>query len=317
MKNKVNTPILFFGTSNFALPSLQALVTNGYTPVGVVTKPDEPVGRKLVLTAPPVKILAQKYNIPVFQPESLKEYTDELPEAELYVVAAYGKIIPQKLLERPRLGVLNIHPSMLPRWRGPSPVQFTILNGDKETGITIIQLDDLMDHGPIVAQRIVTSELESPVYSELHDRLANEGAQLLVEVLPDWIEGKIKPVPQDDGKATFCKMLTKEDGRIDWSKPSEYIERQIRAFNPWPGTWTMWPDSDKIYRVRIEYGMAVPDEPPRGNPGYIWQSRDYPLLVVTGKGSLAIHTLTFEGKKSIDAKSFLHGHPDMLETMLV
>lgn len=313
----VNTSILFFGTSNFALPALQGLVTNGYNILGVVTKPDEPVGRRQILTSPPVKVLAQKNNIPVFQPESLKEYTDELPDADLYIVAAYGKIISQALLDKPRLGALNIHPSLLPRWRGPSPIQFAILYGDKETGVTIIKLDELMDHGPVVANSKWPIANSKTTYPELHDELADIGAQLLIEVLPKWIRGAIAAVPQDDVKATFSKMLTKEDGRINWEKPAEDIEREIRAFNPWPGTWTMWPDGDKICRVRIEYGLAVPDEPPVGSPGYIWYSRDYPLLVKTGHGSLAVHTLTLEGKKAMDAKTFLHGHPDLLETTFI
>lgn len=325
------TSILFFGTSSFAIPSLDALVKAGYSVVGVITRPDEPAGRGHKITLPPAKVATHKLSLPVFQPENL-ERAQELPDADLFVVAAYGKIIPASLLDKPRLGALNIHPSLLPRWRGPSPVQFTILQGDEETGVTIIKLDEFMDHGPIVAKRQLgisnfpacaraSAGRQFPIskmtYPKLHDDLAVLGADMLTEILPKWLAGEITPLPQDDVKATFSHILKKDDGRIDWSKPAEYIERMARAFTPWPGAWTMWPDGNKIYRVRIEEAGVSNEEPALGSYGYVWQSQGLPLLVKTGRGSLIIKRLTLEGKKSLNAEEFIRGNREFVGSRLI
>lgn len=349
--------ILFWGTPEFAIPVLRALLDAEYQVVGVVTTPDRPAGRKQSLTSPPVKVFAAKHSIPVFQPETLKPagYALNLPEADLFVVAAYGKIIPKAIIEKPRLGALNIHPSLLPRWRGPSPIQFTILSGDAETGVTIIEMDELMDHGHIVAnskfsRRIVgipTSLSEkingasgqilpirnanrgSPIpqsgigtiskmtYPELHDELAKAGAKLLIEILPKWIRGEIVPVPQDHSRATFCKILAKNDGRIDWDKKAIEIERQIRAFTPWPGSWTEWPRKDRVERIRIDAAHALDYEIRDGDAGYVSEMEKHPLLVKTGKGSLAVTFLTIEGGKTLAADSFVKGYSDIIFTSLV
>lgn len=315
---KMNNPILFWGTPEFALLSLEGLLKGGFRVVGVVTNPDEPAGRKQILTPPPVKVLAQKHNIPVYQPENLKNFPQlELPEADLYVVAAYGKIIPKNILEKPRYGVLNIHPSLLPRWRGPSPIQYTILSGDSETGVTIMQMDELMDHGPIIANskfEILNSKI---TYRELHDRLAKLGAELLAETLPKYLGGKISPIPQDNSQATFSKILKKDDGRIDWKRPAEEIDRMIRAFNPWPGAWTLAPTGDKIYRVKIEEGEDTEAESAAGSPGFLWQQDTRTLLVKTGQGSIRIRKLTLEGKKPLDGAAFLSGYSHLVNTTFV
>lgn len=338
-KKSYSVNILFFGTSSFAVPSLHALARSGYFIAGVVTKPDEPVGRGQKLTPPPAKIEAEKLGLPVFQPVTLgdEQLRKDFPEADLYIVAAYGAIIPAEMLLSPHLGALNIHPSLLPRWRGPSPIQFMILNGDIDAGVTIIKLDDLMDHGPIVAQRRLDT-LHSPfkilysTYLELHDYLAKRGADLLIETIPKWIKGEIAPVPQDDTKATYSKILKKDDGRIDWKKPAEKIERMVRAFTPWPGAWTMWPSRDKIYRIRIEEAAVIDDEPPleeaslasnsaggppRGSPGFVWSSDSAPLLVKTGKGSVEIKRLTLQAKKPLDAASFVRGYKEITGSVLI
>ncbi len=315
-----DTPtILFWGTSEFTVPSLQALLEAGFRVLGVVTTPDKPVGRKQLLTPPPIKVFAESKKIPVYQPETLKPvgYTLELPEADLFVVAAYGKIIPKNILEKPRLGALNIHPSLLPRWRGPSPIQFTILSGDTETGVTIIKMDELMDHGDIVANS--KFEIRNPkiTYPELHDELAKAGAKLLIETLSKWIREEITPVSQDESNVTFSKILKKEDGRINWEKPAQDIERQIRAFTPWPGSWTEWPRKDRPYRLRIDEALALDYEILDGGAGYISQTENYPLLVKTSKGSLSVTKLTIEGGKSMSANSFLKGHSDIISSSLV
>ncbi|OGZ96417.1 MAG: methionyl-tRNA formyltransferase [Candidatus Sungbacteria bacterium RIFCSPHIGHO2_01_FULL_50_25] len=312
IKNSDSSKILFWGTSEFAIPSLDALIQAGYSISGVVTTPDKPAGRKQLLTPPPVKVLAESKKIPVYQPEILKSAgsTLELPEADLFVVAAYGKIIPKAIIGKPRLGALNIHPSLLPRWRGPSPIQFTILSGDAETGITIIEMDELMDHGPIVASSKFKMKNAKITYPKLHDALAGEGAKFLVETLPKWISGEIKPMPQDESKVTFSKILKKEDGRIDWKKAAEEIERQIRAFVPWPGSWTMWPQDDRQHRIRIDEAEAASEHAAHGSPGFVFQSAKNPLCIQTGKGALLVRRLTIEGSSSQNAETFLRGYKD-------
>ena len=324
MKETSQISILFFGTSEFAVPSLNALAEHTFGVIGVVTTPDEPAGRGQELAPPPIKVVADALGIPVFQPVDLRDeqLQKELPDGDLYVVAAYGKIIPSDMLEKPRLGALNIHPSLLPRWRGPSPIQSVLLHGDTETGVSIIKLDQLMDHGPIVAQRrleipISKSSISKTTYAELHYTLVNLSAELLIDTLPIWINQEITPMPQDDTKATYSKILKKDDGRIDWKNPAEEIERMVRAFTPWPGAWTMWPSRDKIYRIRIEEAEVTPDEPPRGSSGYVWNSDSTSLLVKTGKGSLVIKRLTLEGKKPLDAASFVRGYPQIFGSSLV
>lgn len=322
MKKNNHSPakIIFWGTSEFALPSLRALISDKFEVMGVVTRPDEPAGRNLEITPPPVKVLAEKHGLPVYQPEDLKieSLKSEASEADLCVVAAYGKIIPRELLEIPKYGFLNIHPSLLPRWRGPSPIQYTILNGDEKTGVTIIKMDELMDHGPILAQQEMANyQSQNTNYKILHDQLADFGAELLIRILPQYLKGEISPEPQNDSQATFSKILKKDDGRIIWQNPAKEIERMIRALNPWPGTWTLWPSATKIFRIRIEEGLAVEEETPTGSPGYVWQNKSHPLLLKTGKGSLAAKTLTIEGKRPLVAEEILRGYPKLLGTTLV
>ncbi len=330
----VNPTILFFGTPEFALPALDALIAKEYHIVGVVTNPDEPVGRKHVLTPPPVKVLAKKHSIPVFQPE--RNEISKIPPADLFIVAAYGKIIPKSILEIPKYGTLNIHPSLLPRWRGASPIQSAILAGDANIGVTIMQLDELMDHGPIVAQQVVHIGNRKYTYPELHDELAQKGAKLLLETIPKWIDETITPTPQDHTKATYCATLKKEDGRIDWKKSAAEIERMVRAYNPWPGAWTIWKNDGRMYRIRIDDADVIPDEPV-GSPGLIWTNIDPPssqqigtseglfplkgnkkaLLVKTSKGSIIIKRATLEGRKSLTGADLLRGYPQLVGTILV
>ncbi len=307
----MNNSVLFWGTPEFALPSLENIYQGGLDLVGVVTNQDELVGRKQILTAPPVKQWAQKHKIPVYQPATLKDLKiSDLPKADLYVVAAYGKIIPPAILAKPTYGVLNVHPSLLPRWRGPSPIQYTILAGDTETGVTIMKMDELMDHGQIVAQKKI--KIGQTAYPELHDRLAKLGAELLAETLPKYLAGQIKLTAQDDSKATFSKLLRRDDGRIDWKKPAAEIDRMIRAFNPWPGTWTLAPSKDKIYRIKIEAGTAVETDASAGLPGYVWSEDKEKLLVKTGRGNLSILKLTLAGKKPLTAAAFISGYAELV-----
>lgn len=311
--------IVFFGTSEFALPALRALIQKKWHIVAVITKPDEPAGRKLLMTPPPVKELALQAGVPIFQPEVLEPdfFKKEVPEADLFIVAAYGKIIPQQVMALPKLGAINIHPSLLPRWRGPSPIQAAIFYGDQETGVTLIKLDELMDHGPLIAQEKVSIK-ETSSYSELADALAQLAADMLTRILPDWVHGKISAIPQNDELASFCKLLKKDDGRVNWSRSAKDIERMIRAYHPWPGAWTLWPSGQKIYRIKIESAICVADESPfEGMPGNIWQSKSHPLLVKTKQGSVALKKIIIEGKKALNAKELTHGYPEIIGATFV
>jgi methionyl-tRNA formyltransferase len=247
--------IIFIGTPEFGAIILEELVKNNYQPILVITNPDKLAGRKQVLTSPPVRLAAQKYKIPIEQPERIKNLELRIKnlKPDLVICAAYGQIISKEILEIPKYGCFNIHPSLLPKYRGPSPIQTAILNGDKKTGVTIMLMDEKMDHGPILAKRElkITNPKSEITYQELHDKLAEIGAKLLIKTIPDWINGKIKPQTQNEKKATYTKIIKKEDGKIDWKKPAQEIERQIRALNPWPGTFTFIKKRGKKIRIKI------------------------------------------------------------------
>ncbi len=256
--------IVFMGTPAFALPALEALVTHQLPVVGVITEPDKPVGREKTITPPAVKIVASEYGIPVYQPESNEDLAKILKEIspDYYVVAAYGRILSEEVLKIPPYGGLNIHPSLLPKYRGATPIQAAILGGEKETGVTIMRMDEKMDHGPIVAQ--TTSEIKDDDTAEsLKERLAIEGANLLIKALPGYLGNQKQPQEQNHQKATYIQRLKKEDGLIDWHKPVEYIERQIRAYYPWPKAYTILNKKDShrliIHKAHLDGSKLVPD----------------------------------------------------------
>jgi len=218
--------IVFLGTPEFGAIILEGLVKNNYKPILVITPPDKPTGRKQILTPPPVKTTARKYNILVAQPEKVRDYQPEIEnlKPDLIIAAAYGQILPKEILEIPRYGCLNIHPSLLPKYKGPSPMQTAILNGDKETGITIFLMDEKIDHGKIVSNLRFSISNKRITSQKLSQKLAELGVKLLIETIPKWIGGEIKTRAQNDSKATYTKPLKKEDGRIDWKKSSAEIE---------------------------------------------------------------------------------------------
>ncbi len=300
--------IIFIGTPEFGVIILEELIKANFKPVLVVTAPDKPVGRKKITTPPPVKTSAQKYKIPIVQPEKICDSQSEISnlKPDLIVVAAYGQILPKEILEIPEYGCLNVHPSLLPRWRGSSPIQYTILNGDKETGVTIILMTEKVDQGDIIA--ISKFQITNPriTYLKLHNILAGKGANLLLEVIPKWIKGKIKPFPQDETKATYTKILKKEDGKIDWKKPAEYIERQIRAFQPWPGAFTFL----KLKNLKILDADVLKQTKngPFGPPGKTYLAPNDKIAAQTGKDFLIIEKLQLEGKKPMSSEEFLRGH---------
>ncbi len=302
-KSKIR--IVFFGTPEFAIPVLNILLNNEYNVSGVFTGQGH------------VNVLAQKRKIKVFQPVSLKkdelafeEFKDLKPD--ICIIAAYGKIIPQKFLDIPRYGFLNIHPSLLPKYRGPSPIQTAILNGDKKTGVAIIMVDAEVDHGPLLAsQEFSISNFQ---FLKLQDELAKLGAKLLMEILPKYINGEIKPKEQNHSQATFTKMFTRDDGRINWDSPAQKIYNQIRALNPEPGTWTTWkgkviniPTCDVGYP---QVASLAPKAP--GTIGKIGTD----IVIGTGTGCLILKSIQLEGGKIMDAKSFVNGHPDFIGSQL-
>jgi len=261
--------LVFMGSPDFALSTLKALAQQ-YEVVGVVTQPDRASGRGRELKSPPVKLLAQELNIPVIQPEKLRQ-----PEAmeqlrawnpELIVVAAFGQILRKDVLELPRYGCINVHASLLPRWRGAAPINAAILNGDEETGITIIKMDVGLDTGPILTQRSIALTRDDTAGS-VFETLSHLGANLLIETLPDYLSGKIQPMPQPEEGVTYAPMLKKEEGHLDFNHSVDELERRVRAFNPWPGApfeCSDWEQIEKFAEVVNRAGYASPVRSPRG-----------------------------------------------------
>ena len=304
-----NPRIAFFGSPDFALPSLEALIASPYRPIVVITQPDRPAGRGKALRPPPVKVAAEAAGVPVLQPSRLRapEATAALAafQPELQVIIAYGQILRPDVLALPRHGTLNVHASVLPCWRGASPVAAAVRSGDRETGVTIMLVDEGEDTGAILAVR------HEPMHADddagtLSDRLAQLGAALLLKTIPDWIAGAITPVAQDDRQATRAPRLRKEDGVIDWSRTSEEIARQVRALIPWPGATT----SLHGHAVRIWRAQARPDghDAP---PGSVLAVNDT-LTVQTGDGALQIAQLQRAGKRVMNAGEFANGERDLV-----
>jgi len=297
--------LVFFGTSDFAVPILERLVSEKWKIVAVITQPDRPKGREGKLSPTPVKIAAEKMKLPIHELPSLKseEAKDFIKSlrADLGLVVSYGVIIPGDVLRMARLGFVNIHPSLLPKYRGPSPIQTAILNGEIATGTSIMVVDEKMDHGPIIAQEEVAIK-DSDDYTSLHNRLAEVSSQLLAEKLPKWILGNLKETVQDDRRATFTKTLNREDGKINWKKPAEAISRQLRAFSPWPGVWT------NLNGVRHKILKARPaEDAPELACGQILSSGTHLFVGCGNKTTLEIKRLQPEGKKQMNAEEFLRG----------
>jgi methionyl-tRNA formyltransferase len=307
--------VIFLGTPEYAAIPLEALAGDPrYELVGVVTQPDRPLGRGREPQAPPVKQAALRLGIPVLQPETLRDDAafEQLAawRPDVGVVAAYGAILRKRVLELPPLGYLNIHPSLLPRYRGPTPVHAAILNGDAETGVTVMRLEAKMDSGPILAQRRVPLAPDAR-NGPLTDELFRIGAALLTEALAQYAAGTLTPAPQDDSQATYCKMLQKSDGTIDWGAPAEQIERMTRAYDPWPGAQTTWrgqPLKIIAARARPEWSGAATPGALLPQPAGLW--------VATGAGALELITVQPAGKRALDAAAWRHGLQNLAGAML-
>ena len=308
--------IVFMGTPAFSVPVLATLVDAGHEVIGVYTQPDKPAGRRQRLSASPVKEFALGRGLPVFQPGSLRrpEAQDELRalSPHVIVVAAYGKLLPPGVLDIPPLGSLNVHPSLLPRYRGPSPVVAAILNGDDVAGITIMRLDEGMDTGPIVDQCQTRIGPDESV-EDLTMRLFEMGAGRLVEVLPGWASGEIEARSQDESEAVVTKLLTKEAGRIDWSLPAPAIARQVRAFHPWPGSFTQWRGET----VKVIEASAVPPAAEVVVPtARVALLEDRRVVVGAGEGAIEILRAQLPGKRPVSAAELVRGHPELVGSTL-
>jgi len=299
--------IVFFGTPTFALPTLQTLFERPDEVVAVVTQPDREKGRGRRVVFSPVKELALRHHLTLLQPERVKE--ELFQEAliglhpDLVVVVAFGQILPKSILNIPKYGAINVHASLLPKYRGAAPIAWAILNGEKVTGITTMVMDEGMDTGDILLQVETTIENEE-MCGTLHDRLASLGAQLLKETLEKMKVGNIHPIPQNHSKATYAPPLKKEDGHIDWRKGANEINRQVRAFNPWPGAFTKLGNQWlKIYKGEIR------ERPLTGKAGaVVWVGSDF-IEVETGKDSFRIKEVQLEGRRRMTIRDFLSGHP--------
>ena len=298
--------VVFMGTPDFAVGALEAIIQAGHEVTAVVTQPDKPKGRSGQMQFPPVKECAVKYEIPVFQPVKVKdaESVEELRkfEADIFVVAAFGQILTKEILEMPRLGCVNIHASLLPKYRGAAPINQVIIDGEQETGVTIQQMNEGIDTGDILSKVIVPIDKKETAES-LFVKLEEAGANLIVETLEKLDKGEITPVPQDDSQASYVKMMKKSLGKIDWSMDAVSIERLVRGLNSWPSAYTFYEGKSlKLWNCDVLEESCVE------TPGTIVRVNKDSIDVATGNGVLRILELQLEGKKRMDTKSFLLGN---------
>jgi methionyl-tRNA formyltransferase len=295
--------IIFMGTPQFACPTLKTLIDRGEQVVAVVTQPDRPKGRGQQTLPPPVKVLAEQHAIPVLQPVKVRhpEAIEEIKalNPDLIVVVAFGQILPKALLEIPKHGCINVHASLLPRYRGAAPLNWCIINGETETGVTTMMMDVGLDTGDMLLKKATPIDPDEDT-SSLHDRLSGIGAELLGETLDDLAAGRLVPEKQDDALTCYAPMLKKEDGLIDWGKDAAAIKNLVRGMTPWPGAYSYLDDKLlKVYRVQSGSGS--------GNPGEVLNAGRDGIEVACGNGSIIIHELQLEGKKRLSATEFLAG----------
>ncbi|MFQ5665911.1 MAG: methionyl-tRNA formyltransferase [Candidatus Binatia bacterium] len=310
---KLPLRLVFFGTPDFAVPSLRVLLTGSDTVVGVVCQPDKPAGRGQRLTAPPIKQLAVSAGVPLLQPTRLRadEFADALRawSPDLVVVAAYGKFLPQRVLDLPPHGCINVHASLLPKYRGAAPIQWAILRGEDRTGVTIMRMNERLDAGNVLLQR-ATAIGRDETYGELQARLAVLGAQALAEVMTRLHAGPLAGTPQREADATLAPMIKKDDGCIDWTQAACAIARMVRAFNPWPSAYTHLAGR----RVKVHRAHVIATTP-AASPGTV-TAVGSGIAVATGEGTLVVDELQLEGRKRLTAAEFARGGGVQIGTML-
>lgn len=309
------TKIVFMGTPAFSAPILRMLVEEGYDVISVVTQPDRPVGRKKVLTPTPVKEEALRLGLPVYQPEKLKN-PDELQyvldlEPDLIITAAFGQILPSAILEAPKLGAINVHASLLPDYRGGAPIHQAIIDGQSETGVTIMYMVDRLDAGDIISQTVVPIESTDDT-GTMFDKLSAAGMELLKETLPSIINGTNSREQQDEEKVTYARNISREQERIDWTKSAVSISNQVRGLHPWPVAFTTYNEQNmKIWKA------AVTESAKSGKPGEVLELGDDAFIVQTGDGVLAVTELQPAGKKRMSAADYLKGPKIQVGDLLV
>ncbi len=300
------TKIIFMGTPDFSVPVLNRIIDEGYEVIAVVTQPDRPVGRKKVLTPPPVKVEAEKHGIPVYQPEKIRDEAELAKILELgpdlVVTAAFGQILPNELLEAPKYGCINVHASLLPELRGGAPIHYSIIQGKEKTGITIMYMAEKLDAGDILTQAEVAIEEEDNV-GTMHDKLSQVGADLLADTLPRLLNGELTPIKQDEAKATFASNIKRSDEKIDWTRTGEEIYNHVRGLNPWPVSYTLLEGNVlKIWQTKKITGFK------QAEPGTIMAVQEEGFVVTTGnETSILITELQPSGKKKMLAKDYLRG----------
>ena len=324
--------IVFMGTPEYVIRPLESLLTSDHAEIaGVYSQPNRPVGRGGVMTPPPVGVYCRERGLPLFQPASLRNASAHQELADLkpdvVVVAAYGKILPAEVLQIPKYGCLNIHPSLLPRYRGPSPVVTALLEGDQTTGVTVMVVDEGMDSGPVIAQ--VTTEI-SPEETAvgLTYRLFQDGGDLMASILPRWAAGEIEPLEQDDSLVTMTRKITKLDGEADWRQPAQQLAQKVRAFDPWPGLYSSWKGKMlKATKVRpvsnVGAGVNQPSggqlnasQPSTSPPGEIVRTEYGSIAVATGDGLLMLDEVQLEGRRPMATEEFVRGQRDFVGSVL-
>jgi methionyl-tRNA formyltransferase len=308
------TRVVFMGTPQFAVPSLETLLSEGYEVAGVLTRADQPAGRGQRLEESPVKMLARANGVPVQQPLTLRSEADQANlaalEPDLIVVAAYGLLLPQAVLDLPPFGCINVHASLLPRHRGAAPIAHAILAGDRETGVSLMLMDAGLDTGPVLAAAALPIGPDDTT-GTLTQKSALLGAELLAEVLPRWLRGDIVPKPQSSEDATLAPRISKEEGQIDWSRPAFFIDRQVRAFQPWPSAYSSWKGQLlKIVRARVDTSYNAGGEPGRVIPD------PEGVAVITGEGVLRLEEVHLAGKRVLPIDAFLRGTTEFVGSRL-